>query len=77
MEGEIKRVISSGEFITIIIQIVDGVCGRTYTSPSFRNYDSWKDLKVGDAVGGLRWKNEERGIVDADSPVYLLADSLF
>ena len=78
MEGQIKRIIPSGEFVTYIIWIKeDEVTGRTYSGRQFRNYSYWKELKVGDWVGGLRWQNKEKAIIDGDSPVYFLQELLF
>jgi len=78
MDGQIKRIIPSGEFVTFIIQVKDvRSCSRTFTGQKYRNFAYWRDLKVGDCIAGVQWKNEQKGIVDADSPVYLLQDTLF
>jgi len=78
MEGQIKRIIPSGEFVTFIIHVKDvQSCSRTFTGQKYRNFAYWRDLKVGDWIAGLRWLDEAKGIIDADSPVYLLQDTLF
>lgn len=78
MLGQIKRIVQSGEFITYIILLDDNdCCVRTYTGKQYRNYAYWKDLRIGDRIGGIKWKYQEKEIVDADSPVYLLQPTLF
>lgn len=72
MNGKIIRVVEGEKFLTFLIWLKEGVCGRTYSGPSYRNFDHWKDFKVGDSVGGLEWKDKNKKILDADSPVYLI-----
>jgi len=74
MQGEILRIIPSGDFVTYIVKVSEKSpkTGRTYTGKSFRNYAFWKDFKVGDRISGIGWKNETRGIIDADSLVHLM-----
>lgn len=72
MEGKINRIIESGKLITIIIWLKTGEYGRTYTGTMYRNYEIWKDLKVGDHITGLAWKDKVRKIIDGDSPVSVL-----
>ncbi len=72
MEGKINRIIESGKFITLIIWLKTGEYGRTYTGTMYRNYEIWKDLKVGDHISGLNWKDKARKIIDADSPIIIL-----
>lgn len=46
---------------------------RVYLDPSLRNYKNWESLLVeGNVLGGLMWKDKNRGLIDADSPIFLL-----
>jgi len=73
MEGKVIRIVEGEKFNTFLIWLKEsGVCGRTYTGATYRNWESWRDIKVGDYIGGLAWKDEERKILDADSPVHLI-----
>jgi len=73
MKGKIVRIVPSGNFITIIIRIIKiDKCGRTYTGKNYRNFALWSELKEGDLVDGLKWLDEDRGIIDGDSPVHLV-----
>lgn len=78
MKGEVRRIIPSGEFITYIVRVhvsdTESLTGRTYTGETFRNYAFWRELKVGDWVEGIRWKDKKRGIIDADSPVHVIQE---
>ena len=72
MEGKVIRITRVPNGIMILIWFGGKEYGRTYTGENFRNYALWSDLKVGDQVDGLVWKDMEKGIVDADSPVHVL-----
>jgi len=72
MSSEIVRIVSSGCFVTYILRLENGESGRLYTGNGFRNYSNWKGLKVGDRIEGLRWKSEEKRILDADSFIKVL-----
>ena len=71
MNGIIKRITNIGESIMYLIWTKSEGHGRTYTGEKYRNYANWKDLRVGDHVNGLKWKDKKRGIIDGDSPVEL------
>lgn len=79
MLGEIRRIISSGEFVTYIVRVqeteTETRIGRTYTGETYRNYSHWKEFKVGDKIEGVKWKDRDRGIIDADSPVDLMDEA--
>lgn len=77
MKGKLIHITPSGDFITLLFKLGDKKYGRTYTGEEYRNYAIWRQLKIGDEVNGLQWKNEKRGLIDADSPVHLAQDSLF
>jgi len=71
MRGKITRVVESGNFSMYLIWLSESNSfARTYTGSGYRNYTNWKDLKVGDFVQGLEWKDLSRKILDADSPVH-------
>ena len=72
MNGELRRVTNGGRFQCLLIKFENGKWGRTYTGEDFRNFDLWRDFKVGDHITGLKWKDEKKGILDADSPVALI-----
>jgi hypothetical protein len=76
MDGIIVRMAPAGDYILVLVKLDDGRYGRTYTGERYRNYHFWRELKVGDHVTGLRWKNERQLIIDADSPVHLAQDAL-
>lgn len=76
MSGIIVRITPSGDYVLVLVRLEDGRYGRTYTGESYRNYQLWRELKVGDLVAGLRWKREGQLIIDADSPVHLAQDAL-
>lgn len=71
-EGEVVRITNSKRgFVTILVRLADDSYGITYTGEQFRNYPVWGQLRIGDVVQGLKWKNRQRRIIDADSPVHL------
>lgn len=72
MKGELIRVSPSTGYTTFLLRMQDGGYGLTYTGEQFRNFPAWSQLRVGDFVDGLEWKNKERHIIDADSPVHTI-----
>lgn len=50
-------------------KLSNGDNATSYIVKNFRNEALWIDLKVGDHVDGLKWKDESKGIINADSPV--------
>ncbi len=74
MTGELKCVYTQDSGVVTIMVAIDGRKGwaRTHTGPHYRNHVRWQHFKIGDVVTGLRWKDEQRGIIDADSDVELL-----
>jgi len=77
MKGKLIRITPSGEFITLLFKMGEKKYGRTYTGKRYRNYSIWNQFKIGDEVDGLRWKDERRLLIDADSLAYFIHDSLF
>lgn len=71
MKGTVRKITTFGDTVMYLIRLEDGKYGRTYTGHKYRNYVNWKDLKIGDHVEGLAWKNKERGLIDADAPVHI------
>ncbi len=70
MEGKItfKKQIRSN--LTLFkFKLPNGDNATSYIVGGFRNEALWTDLKIGDLVEGLRWKDEAKGIIDADSPI--------
>lgn len=68
MRGKIKNIVSVGKVKMYLIWLEEiGVFARTYSGSSYRNYDYWKELKIGDWAEGLDWKDEGRKILNADS----------
>ena len=76
MKGTLVRIAPSGGFETLLFKVGEKKYGRTYTGKRYRNYSTWSQFKIGDEVDGLRWKDERRQIVDADSPAHLIQDAL-
>jgi hypothetical protein len=75
--GVVVRITQSErKFVTLLLKLEIGAYGLTYTGEMYRNYHAWKQLKIGDEVRGLQWKDEKKKIIDADSPVHLAQDSL-
>lgn len=73
MEGVIKRINEKDSFVAVLIYLpATKKFGMTYTGTNYRNYVNWSDIKVGDRVSGLSWKDENRKLLDADSPVHLI-----
>jgi hypothetical protein len=70
MEGKIIRISRVNNGVMFLVWFKGREYGRTYTGEKYRNYELWKDLKVGDKIDGLSWKDKTRSIIDADSPVY-------
>ena len=72
MEGKIIRVTPVNDGVMFLVWFEGKKYGRTYTGEKYRNFDNWRDLKVGDKIGGLVWKDERRGLIDGDSNAHLL-----
>ena len=71
MKGQLIRSSNSKGFITLLFKLEGGKYGRTYTGEQYRNYAVWSQFKIGDWVEDLNWKDESKGLLDADSPVHL------
>jgi len=71
MKAQLIRVSDSKGFITLLFKLESGKYGRTYTGEQYRNYAVWSQFKIGDWVEGLQWKDEKKGLLDADSPAHL------
>ncbi len=70
MEGIItfKKQIRSN-LILFKFKLQNGDNATSYVVNGFRNEALWSDLKIGDHVDGLKWKDEVKGIINADSPI--------
>lgn len=70
MEGIItfKKQIKSN-LILFKFKLQNGDNATSYVVNGFRNEALWSDLKIGDHVDGLKWKDEAKGIINADSPI--------
>jgi hypothetical protein len=68
--GSLKKITQSGDFVTYVFKLSDGSHAFTFTGPKYRNYANWKHYKIGDIVDGLRWHDEIKKRIDADSPVH-------
>jgi hypothetical protein len=70
MEGIItfKKQIKSN-LILFKFKLQNGDNATSYVVNGFRNEALWSDLKIGDHVDGLKWKDEVKGIINADSPI--------
>lgn len=77
MKGKLIRITHSGDFVTVLFKLGVKEYGFTYTGEQYRNYSTWKQFKIGDEVDGLKWNDEKKRRIDADSPVHLAQDSLF
>ena len=73
MEGQIAyigKVVRNRYLVTI--SLANNITGKAWIVKEFRNEINWKDLKVGDRVGGLIWYSEKEKLINADSPMHLL-----
>lgn len=70
MEGIItfKKQIKSN-LVLFKFKLQNGDNATSYVVNGFRNEALWADLKIGDHVDGLKWKDEAKGIINADSPI--------
>ena len=72
MLGKIIRVVEDDNFTTYLIWLKElNICARTYSGKGYRNYNNWRDLKIGDFIDGLEWKDDKRKLLDADSLIHL------
>lgn len=72
MEGKITFKKQIKKDLTLFkIKLQNGDNATSYVVNGFRNEALWAELRIGDYVVGLKWKDESRGIIDADSPVHL------
>ncbi len=70
MEGQIKFRREIKKNLTLFkLKLQNGDSATSYVVSGFRNEAVWADLKIGDYVEGLKWKDQSKGIIDADSPV--------
>jgi hypothetical protein len=62
-------------FKQVTFQMLEGeVCkANTYLVMEYENYEHWKDKLVeGNILGGLEFAPKKAGLINADSPVYLV-----
>ncbi len=71
MQGKIIRITDSEKFVTILFKLGDKKYGFVYTGKQYRNFSVWSQFKIGDSIEGLVWKDEQKKIIDGDSPVHL------
>lgn len=72
MKGKIIRITDSSKFVTYLFWFEDGKkYGVMYTGKQYRNYAIWGQFKVGDWVEGLEWRDGNKKLINADSPVHL------
>lgn len=72
MKGKIIQITPKSRFVCYLIRLATGKCAITYTGEQYRNYTLWKEYKIGDMVDGLRWKDETKNLLDADSPIHFI-----
>lgn len=73
MLGKIKTIIAFAPKKTLLKIDVNGVTAKTFIVEGNNNSKKWKDIKVDDCLVGLEWFDEESKILDADSPIKILA----
>ena len=80
MKGQIKWVApikeskNGGYFRLVTFAMLEGNKKQAHVDLQieFKNYKIWSPLlKEGNVLGGLIWKDEQRGLIDGDSPVHL------
>lgn len=71
MKAQLIRITPGKDFETMLFKIDKNKYGLTYTGKKYRNYATWSQLKIGDWVDGLEWKDEYKKIIDGDSPVHI------
>jgi hypothetical protein len=71
MKGQLIRITPSKAFVALLFKLGEKTYGLTYTGEQYRNYPVWSQFRIGDWVDGLKWKDEKKRIIDADSPVHL------
>ena len=64
MQAKVVKVLT-----TYILETTDGKKAKTNIDHSYRNAVNWIGIERGDVVRQLKWKSEESGIIDGDSPV--------
>ncbi|GEM_PF-2894961 len=72
MEGQITWKADVKNYLLITIKLENSDSGKTYVVKGFKNEPHWRQLKIGDRIGGLVWFNEKKKIISADSPIYPL-----
>jgi hypothetical protein len=68
--GSLIKITQNDKFVTYGFKLSENGFGYTYTGPNYRNFANWKDYKIGDTVEGLTWLNEDKKLIDADSPAH-------
>ncbi len=70
MEGKISfKKETKKDLFLFIIKLSNGDSGKCWVVKGFRNDALWSGLEKGDHVDGLKWKDKDSGILDADSPI--------
>lgn len=62
-------------FKQVTFQMLEGEVRKanTYLVMEYENYEYWKDKLVkGNILGGLEFTKNMKGLINADSPVYLV-----
>jgi hypothetical protein len=71
MEGKITWKGEVKNYLLFTLKLANGDSAKTYVVKGFRNIAIWSHLKIGDQIEGLQWKDEQKKLIDADSPVHL------
>jgi hypothetical protein len=73
MKAKITFIRNVPRGIMLVFKLEDGRSAHTYTGKQYRNYRFWKDLLIGDSIVGLKWEDETKKLISADSVVYPLS----
>lgn len=72
MQGKVKTIIQFKPKTRTIRIVVNGVECKTYIDETNGNSKRWTRVGVGDCLLGLRWFDEEKKIIDADSDIEII-----
>lgn len=72
MQGKVKTIVQFKPTTRVVKITVSGVEGKTYIDESNGNSKRWSKVRVGDCLLGLRWFDEGRKILDADSDIEII-----
>ena len=72
MQGKVKTIVQFKRTTRVLKIVVSGVEGKTCVDDANGNSRRWSKVKVGDCLLGLKWFDEDRKIVDADSDIEII-----